>query len=53
MRVFSEKRIWDAKEKWPQAASALEQDSQRMESRPLTDRVPAAEKSVVKREAAR
>ena len=35
------------------AASALEQDSQRMESRPLTDRVPAAEKSVVKREAAR
>lgn len=25
MRVFSEKRIWDAKEKWPQAASALDQ----------------------------
>lgn len=25
MRVFSERRIWDAKEKWPQAASALDQ----------------------------
>ena len=25
MRVFSEKRIWDAKEKWPQVASALDQ----------------------------
>ncbi|MGF6198289.1 type II toxin-antitoxin system HigB family toxin [Pseudomonas laurylsulfatiphila] len=25
MRVFSEKRIWDAKEKWPQAASPLDQ----------------------------
>ncbi|MHC8392412.1 type II toxin-antitoxin system HigB family toxin [Pseudomonas sp. LB3P93] len=25
MRVFSEKRIWAAKEMWPQAASALDQ----------------------------
>jgi mRNA-degrading endonuclease HigB of HigAB toxin-antitoxin module len=25
MRVFSEKRIWDAKGKWPHAASALDQ----------------------------
>jgi mRNA interferase HigB len=25
MRVFSEKRIWEAKEKWPAAASALDQ----------------------------
>ncbi|MGJ7514179.1 type II toxin-antitoxin system HigB family toxin [Pseudomonas baetica] len=25
MRVFSEKRIWDAKERWPQAAGALDQ----------------------------
>lgn len=24
MRVFSEKRIWEAKEKWPAAASALD-----------------------------
>jgi len=25
MRVFSEKRIWDSKEKWPKAATALDQ----------------------------
>ncbi|MHA4976674.1 type II toxin-antitoxin system HigB family toxin [Pseudomonas extremorientalis] len=25
MRVISEKRIWEAKEKWPQSATALDQ----------------------------
>jgi hypothetical protein len=35
------------------AAGALEQDGRRMESRPFTDRVPAAEDGAVKREAGR